>query len=116
MEMNYFVAKLVFQLITNENNNSVQFDEQLRLVDAVNEELALEMAYQIGIMNQEDIVSRNNEKVYWKFVAVTEIQHIGEIEHGKEIHYKITEPDNATDYLTLVTEKAKHLKNRRVIL
>ena len=112
--MNYFVAKLVYQLKTNEEPVA-QFDEQLRIIEAVNEELALEMAYQTGLMNQEDIISKNEQTVCWKFIAVTEIQHIGEIAHGKEIHYKITEPDNVNDYLALVHSKANHLKNRKNI-
>ncbi|MFC5282182.1 DUF4288 domain-containing protein [Pedobacter alpinus] len=112
--MNYFVAKLVFQLQPN-GAQSNQFDEQLRLIEAVNEQLALEMAYQIGLMSQEDINDKNNQKILWKFIAVTEIQHIGEISNGKEIHYKIIEPDESNEYLALVHEKANHLKTRKTI-
>ncbi len=112
--MNFFVAKLIFQLQSNEEQSN-QFDEQLRLIEAVDEALALEMAHQIGLMNQENVTSKNNQKVYWKFIAVTEIQHIGEVNNGKEIYYKIVEPEQANDYLALVHEKANHLKTRKSI-
>ena len=85
------------------------------MIEAVNEELALEMAYQLGLMQQEEIINSNNRSVVWSFVAVTEIQKIGEIAHGKEIHYKITEPEQADEYLTFVRAKATHLKNRKSI-
>lgn len=112
--MNYFVAKLIFQLFTNDKESN-QFDEQLRLIDAVSESLALEMAYQIGSMRQEEICNKNEQKIIWKFIAVTEIQHIGDICNGKEIHYKITEPEKTEDYLALIYDKAHHLKTRKTV-
>lgn len=110
--MTWFVAKLIFEIKTQENKYH-QFDEQLRLIEAVNQEHALEMAYQLGLMQQEEITSSNNNSVAWKFIAVTEIENIGEIAHGKEIHYKITEPEAAEQYLALVNLKADQLKNRK---
>jgi len=107
--MNWFVAKMIFQIEGNENTYP-QFDEQLRLIDAVNEELALEMAHQLGYIYQEEIKSNNQQMINRKFVAVTELDYLGNIEHGKEIHYKIVEPDNMTNYLELVNEKANSLR------
>ncbi|WP_017256883.1 DUF4288 domain-containing protein [Pedobacter arcticus] len=112
--MNWFVAKLIFEIETQDSKHP-QFDEQLRLIEAVNEELALEMAYQLGSMQQEEIINSNNHQVAWKFVAVTEIENIGEIAHGKEIHYKINEPEQVEQYLALVSVKAAQLKNRKSI-
>ncbi|HEX7367681.1 MAG TPA: DUF4288 domain-containing protein [Pelobium sp.] len=110
--MNWFVAKLIFE-IKSEDSKFVQFDEQLRLIEAIDQQLALEMAYQLGLMQQEDAVENKKPKVVWKFVAVTEIENIGEIAHGKEIHYKITEPENAEQYLALAQIKADALKNKK---
>ena len=110
--MNWFVAKLIFEIKTPDSKYA-QFDEQLRLLEAISEDLALEMAHQIGLMQQEEIINNNNHLVNWKFVAVTEIQNIGEIAHGKEIYYKITEPEQAEQYLALVHAKATQLKKRK---
>lgn len=111
--MNWFVAKLIFEIKTQDGKYA-QFDEQLRLIEAINEELALEIAYQIGLMQQEEIVNSKAHSVIWKFVAVTELENIGEIAHGKEIHYKISEPEQAEQYLALVSTKAAALKNRKL--
>ena len=110
--MNWFVAKLVFE-VKNQENAYPQFDEQLRLIEAISADLALEMAYQFGLMQQDEIADGNKKAVVWKFVAVTELENIGEIGHGKEIHYKITEPEQAEQYLALVHAKATQLKNRK---
>lgn len=112
--MNWFVAKLIFR-VENHDSKYAQFDEQLRLIEAINADLALEMAHQIGLMQQEEITHNKSASVKWKFVAVTEIENIGDITHGKEIHYKITEPEQAEQYLALVQEKASALKNRKII-
>lgn len=111
--MNWFVAKMIFQ-IESENKNYYQFDEQLRLIEAVNEEIALEMAQQIGMMQQNEITSKQEQSLKWEFIAVTELSYIGEIESGKEIHYRICEPDNVSEYLEMVKDKAEILKNRKI--
>lgn len=112
--MNWYAVKMIFQIEDLENTYP-QFDEQIRLIDAVNEDLALEMAYQIGMMQHETVITSKNQKLNWKFIAVTEIQHLGEIEHGKEIHYQINEPEELDVYLQIVKEKAESLKNRKQI-
>ncbi|MEO5911014.1 MAG: DUF4288 domain-containing protein [Pelobium sp.] len=110
--MNWFVAKMIFQIEGNDQTYP-QFDEQLRLIDAINEELALEIAHQMGMMHQDEVQSSNQQILTWKFVAVTELQYIGDLEHGKEIHYRITEPEQTANYLEMVNEKATGLRKRK---
>ncbi|OAQ41644.1 hypothetical protein A5893_00600 [Pedobacter psychrophilus] len=110
--MNWFVAKMIFQIEGSESSYP-QFDEQLRLIDAINEELALEMAHQLGYIYQDELKSNKQTTVKWKFVAVTELEHLGNLEHGKEIHYHIVEPDNLENYLCFIDEKANALRKRK---
>jgi hypothetical protein len=112
--MNWFVVKIVFQIIS-EDQNFPQFDEQLRLIDAINQELALEMAHQLGLMQRDEVVINQNGKLIWKFIAVTEINHLGEISHGTEINYKINEPSNPSNYISLALTKAEGLKNKKKV-
>ncbi len=110
--MNWYVVKIIFQIVSDDES-SLQFDEQLRLIDAVNQELALEMAHQMGMMKQEELKSNHQQTLKWRFVAVTEIQHVGQIEHGKEIHYCIAEPEELHPYLEKAHEKAEGLKRKK---
>ena len=57
--------------------------------------------------------SNKQQTVKWKFVKVTELEYLGNLEHGKEIHYHIVEPDNIANYLELVNEKANGLRKRK---
>ena len=110
--MNWFVAKVIFQIEGGESAYP-QFDEQLRLVDAINEELALEMAHQLAYIYQDEVKSDKQQTVKWKFIAVTELEHLGNLEHGKELHYHIVEPDHIESYLALSHEKANGLRKRK---
>jgi hypothetical protein len=108
--MNWYAAKIVFQIVSDNNPDTAQFDEQVRLIQAVSRELALEIAHQFGLMAQEDFPTKKGSLLEWKFVAVIEIEFIGELEHGAEIHYAIKEPSEKELYLQRVQEKALNLK------
>ena len=110
--MNWFVAKVIFQIEGGESSYP-QFDEQLRLIDAINEELALEMAHQLAYIYQDEVKSDKQQTVKWKFIAVTELEHLGNLEHCKELHYHIVEPDHIESYLALSHEKANGLRKRK---
>ena len=49
--MNWYMAKIVFRIICGEGHHTPQFDEQLRLIGATNEEEAFEKAKAIVISN-----------------------------------------------------------------
>ena len=48
IEMNWYVAKIVFRIISGEGNHNAQFDEQLRLISAEDERQAFEKATVLG--------------------------------------------------------------------
>ncbi len=108
--MNWFIAKLIFRIDADDALNTAQFDEQLRLIDAVSRDLAIEVAHQIGLTEQESLKTKKGTDLYWKFVAVTEIEYLGDIANGKEIHYRIHEPENVDIYLAITEEKSQALK------
>jgi hypothetical protein len=107
--MNWYAAKIIFQIVNN-SKEYAQFDEQIRLINAINIELALEIANQTGLMSQEEIISKDGTLLQWKFIAVTEVQDIGDLVSGKEIHYAINEPEEVSLYVQRVLEKSLNLK------
>jgi hypothetical protein len=112
--MNWFIAKIVFK-IEGKNQEFIQFDEQIRLLDAVNEDLALEMAHQFGLMQQDEVVAHVKGKLFWKFIGVTEINYLGEITNGTQVHCQINEPLNVSNYISLALAKAEGLKQRKLV-
>ncbi|HVW14579.1 MAG TPA: DUF4288 domain-containing protein [Mucilaginibacter sp.] len=92
--MNWYVAKIVFRIVTGDGNHHPQFDEQLRLINAENECQAYEKAACIGHLGQESFTNNQSETVRWDFIGVAELNFIGELSDGAELYYQIHEaPD-----------------------
>jgi hypothetical protein len=71
--MNWYVAKIVFRIVSGDGNHNAQFDEQLRLISAGDESEAFEKAYNIGCRNQDNFTNNRNEPVKWEFIDVAEL-------------------------------------------
>jgi hypothetical protein len=109
--MKWYVAKLVFQIICGDGKHTAQFDEQLRLVKAVNEDEAFELASELGTSETDSFYNQRDQLVQWKFINISELYELSLIE-GAELHSKISEADDAYDYINLVNAKAKHIKEK----
>jgi hypothetical protein len=51
--MNWYLSKIIFRIICGEGQHTPQFDEQLRLIAAANEEEAFDKAMAIGQREQD---------------------------------------------------------------
>ena len=109
LAMEWYSAKIVYQ-ITNSQNDIVQFDEQVRIINAINKELAYEIANQLGYINQEKVITDTGAILNWGFIAVTEIKRIGEVKHGTEVASLIKEFPKEL-FIEETNKKAEYLKN-----
>ena len=109
--MKWYVAKLVFQIICGDGKHIAQFDEQLRLVKATNEDEAFEVATELGVNETDSFYNQRNQLVQWKFINICELYELSLID-GAELHSKISEADDACDYISLVNAKAEHIKEK----
>lgn len=105
--MNWYIAKLVYQVISGEGNHTPQFDEQLRLIRAEEFEWAREKAGIVGKLCEYRCKNEKNEEVHWKFIDVIDICPIKSLEDGDEIYSSTQEPKDVTDYLSTLSSKAK---------
>lgn len=104
--MNWYIAKLVYQVISGAGNHTPQFDEQLRLIRADEYGWAREKASIVGRLLERFVENTKNEKVIWRFVEVTELIQIPSLEDGDEIYSTIQEPNDVNEYLALISAKA----------
>lgn len=102
--MNWYIAKLVFQILNNSQIH--QFDEQIRIIKAADYNEATEKALQIGKAEEDEFLNTDNHKVYWKFRAITHLSHIQNMENGSELCSQIIEKNPADNYLEAI--KLKH--------
>lgn len=109
--MNWYLAKIVFQIICGEGKHTPQFDEQLRIIQAIDEEAAFAKAVSIGTSEQDTFYNQKEQLVQWRFVNVSELYQISLIDEA-ELHSKITEVDHAEEYINFVNRKAEQIQNK----
>ena len=68
--MNWYIAKLVYQVIYGNGIFDAQFCEQLRLVEASDELHAFTRAQLLGHTEETVLYSQNEALVQWKFINV----------------------------------------------
>lgn len=108
--MHWYVAKIVFQIICGNGNHTPQFDEQLRLIAATDEEEALAKARGIGWAEEVVFFNDRQELVQWKFIDVSERYRLQDLAHGAEVYSRIVETENAPAYITRVQLRAAYLE------
>jgi len=111
--MQWYLAKLVYRIVCGTGDHSAQFDEQLRLVSAVDEEQAFEKAMAIGSNEQDTFFNNREQLVTWKFINISELYRLSELIDGAELYSRINEVDDAESYITFVNRKAVSIKQKQ---
>jgi len=107
--MNWYIAKIIFG-INGEDQSKKQFDEQLRLIVAHEQEEALLKARMIGLNEEESFLNDKNKIVKWEFINVAELVPITKLEDGVEVYSRIHETDEAKSYIHYIHQKAVALR------
>jgi len=104
--MNWYVAKIVFRIVSGNGNHHAQFDEQLRLISADDEQQAFEKASSLGLNNQDSFLNNQSEQVKWQFIDVAEINQLNDLSNGTELYYQIHEAPDADLYIAWAHHKS----------
>lgn len=104
--MNWYLAKVIFRIVCGEGDHTPQFDEQLRLIAADNNEHALCKARSIGRQEATCFADSRQKIVEWQFIDVTELYTLTEAMDGAEVYSQIQEANNAELYLQLTQDRA----------
>lgn len=108
--MNWYLSKIIFRIICGEGNHTPQFDEQLRLIFAHNEEEAFDKAMSIGRREQDGFYNHDQQLVQWKFINVAELYRISGLLDGAEMYSRIQETDDAEAYIDHANRLADHIR------
>lgn len=108
--MNWYLAKIVYQIHCGDGHHTGQFDEQLRLILAANKEDAFFKAQAIGRQGEEIFADQKQQLVHWQFINVCELYKLSELIDGVELYSRIEESDNEEEYIHIVNKKAEHLQ------
>ncbi|MBW8685152.1 DUF4288 domain-containing protein [Chitinophaga rhizophila] len=113
--MQWFVAKIVYQIISGNGDHAPQFDEQLRLISADNKQEAWKRASEMGIQEQYAFRNQRQELVEWRFINVPEVNMLSSLDDGMELYSRIEEPGDANAYISWLQVKAAHIKGPALI-
>jgi hypothetical protein len=111
--MKWYLAKMVYQIVCGDGQHTAQFDEQLRLIVANNEDEAFEKALSFGRKEQESFLNQKNQLVRWQFVNVPELYRLSKLIDGAEIYSRINEVDDAEAYTTFVHRRAESIQEKQ---
>jgi len=113
--MNWFVARIVFRIISGEGDHTPQFDEQWKLIHAPDEEVAYEKASSLGKAGEDSFPNALGEKVEWKFIGLAGLERIN-MDDGAELHSGIVEADSVRDYTYYIQQKHYDIESRLLSL
>ena len=104
--MNWYLAKLVYQITCGIGNHTPQFDEQLRVICAEDYLHAFHKARLIG--DRETSCNELNKAVaiQWHFIDVSELLPLGTLTDGAEIYARAREEEDAAVYIRTTQKKA----------
>src|SRR5580692_7685077 len=108
--MNWYLSKIVFRIICGDGQHTAQFDEQLRLITAADEEEAFEKAMTIGRQEQDGFYNHDQQLVQWKFINVAELYRLSGLLDGAEMYSRIQETDDPEGYINLANRRADHIR------
>ena len=108
--MNWYLSKIIFRIICGEGNHTPQFDEQLRLIIAQDEEEAFQKALQLGEKEQDRFYNQEQQLVQWKFINVAELYRLSGLLDGAEMYSRIQETDDPEGYIDLANRRADHIR------
>jgi hypothetical protein len=108
----WFIVKMVFQVIHGHQRHTPQFDEQLRLIQAMDANEAFIKANRAGAQIEETFTNNRNEIVRWVFVNITELWEAGVLSDGAEIYSFTTEVENEKEYISETTNRAHFIQSK----
>lgn len=108
--MYWYIAKIVYQILISDGRDASQFEEQLRLIQAPNRQEALAKAMALGEQEESLFYNLRDEPVYWKFLDVSELQPVQQLNDGLQLYSHLEVPEYADSYLALVQRKAESIR------
>ena len=108
--MNWYLAKIVFRIASAKASVVAQFDEQLTLIEATNEEEAMLKSRIHGIGEEAASLADGRQLSKWEFVNVAELMRMPSFQHGAELYSRVHETSEGFDYINCVHLKAAALQ------
>ena len=108
--MKWFLAKIVYRIVCGEGHHTPQFDEQLRLIQAENEQEGFEKAKLLGESEADNFLNHDQKLVEWRFINISEFYRLSSLMDGAELYSRVQEVEDAVLYESTVTRRAQYIE------
>ena len=113
--MNWYLVKLIFSLDGYNDAKNAQFDEQLRLINATNEEAAYFKAKQMGKQFQSTFSNENGNLLSFNFIDVSEVIKVEQLSDGIEIYSNTIETHDKRSFIQSVLQKGMAIQSKHLV-
>lgn len=104
--MNTYLSKLVFSISIENANETQQFDEQIRIIQARDLESAFLKAKAVGKKEEETFLNEKNQSVSWKFIDVADLYPLQEYKDGEQLYSNTHEIPDGEAFIKYTHEKS----------
>jgi hypothetical protein len=113
--MKTFIAKLIFNININQDSDSSQFDEQIRIIKADSVHEAYHKAKSIGQKEEETFANPKMQLIEWKFINVLDIYDMDSYKEGEQLYSQTIFENDSQSYIQYLLEKSKKFQEKNVI-
>ncbi len=110
--MGRYLAKMKFNININEENQSSQFDEQTRVIEAKSSEEAFIKARSLGRKEEEVFLNKENKSVRWKFIDVIDLFHLEQAKDGEQLYSLTHEKEDAKTFINYIRHKSMVVQSK----
>lgn len=110
--MNWYIAKIVFNININYGSQQTQFDVQLRIIEAINKNEAYSKACSMG--KGEEMVFKNEDGnlVDWKFIDVAEVHDLTVLADGALVYDFTHVDEDPHEYINFIKRRAMDFQQK----
>src|SRR5688572_13518311 len=110
--MNRFLIKMNFQIRIAEENS--RFDEQLRVMDALNEEEALFKGIALGKGEETLYLNSEAEEVSWKFLGISDVINLTAMKPGDLVTERLCRKTDHESYKAYLKKKSLEIQVKNI--
>lgn len=110
--MNWYIAKLVFNINIDNGTHTSQFDEQVRLIKGVSMEDAFFKARHLGKKEEDSFINKENKSVNWKFIDIADIYELQNAIDGEQLYSTTHEKEDSDSFIKLIRHKSMVIQTK----
>jgi len=108
--MKKYLAKLIFNVSFENQNQSAEFDEQMRIIEARNLDEAFFKARYIGQKEEGAFTNKDLNKITWSFIDVADLYAIETTKDGEQLYSNTHKIEDGHSFIQYIKQKSMEIQ------